>query len=45
MKKISSHKNPAEIIDITGDENGINSVNSYEEADVTHIHLINETNH
>ena len=41
-EEISSHKNSLEMIDNTQYDNGINSVNTEEESDVTSIHSINE---
>ena len=43
-EEILSHTNPAEIIDHTCDDNGINLVNTEEEAIVTSIHSINAPN-
>ena len=43
-EEIYSRQNSAEIIDHTCDENGINLLNTEEEADVTSIHSINATN-
>ena len=42
--EISSHKNSAEIIDRKLDDNGINLVNTGEEAGITSIHYTNKTN-
>ena len=43
-EEISSHQNSEELIDYTCDDNGMNLLNTYEEADVTSIHSINATN-
>ena len=43
-EEISSHQNSKEIIEHACDNNGINLVNTQEEAGVTCIHAINETN-
>ena len=44
-EQISSHQNPAEVIDHLCDDNGINELNTEEEEDVTYINLINSTNY
>ena len=43
-EEISSHQNIAEVIDHTCDDNGINLINTQEEADVKNINYINATN-
>ena len=43
-EQISSHHNPAEVIDHTCDDNGNNLLNTEEETDVTSINYINATN-
>ena len=43
-EEISSHKNSAKVIDHTYDDNGINILNTEEEADFTPIHYINSNN-
>ena len=43
-EEISSHRNPAEVIDHTCDDNGSNLLNIEEEADLSSIHSINATN-
>ena len=43
-EEILSNKNSAGVIDHTCDDNGINLLNTKEEADITSIHSINATN-
>ena len=43
-EEISSHKNSAEVIDHTCNDDGINLLNKEEELDGTYIHSINATN-
>ena len=44
-EEISSHQNSAELICHTCDDNGINLLNTEEDADVTIINSINATNY
>ena len=43
-EEIASHQNSTGVIDHTCDDNVINLLNTEEEADVTSIQYINETN-
>ena len=44
-EEISSHKNSAELIDHTCDDNGINLLNTEEESNITSIQSINGNNY
>ena len=44
-EEISSHQNSSEVIDHTCDENGINLLNTEEEADFASINSINTTHY